>query len=278
MTAPEDFKVVAIMTAYNEEDIIVPAISHLISQNVEVYLIDNWSTDATRKRAQALLGKGLIDIERFPADGPPKYYEWKRLLCRVEALAQEISADWFIHHDADEIRESPWPGIRLKDALYQVDRSGFNAIDHTVVVFPPVDNGYVPETNFKDHFSFFEFGKRPGHFCQVKAWKNLGRRINLTDSGGHEVRFGSRRIYPFNFLLRHYPIRSQTHGEKKVFLERIPRFNPEERSKGWHIQYDSNDREQSFLKHPGELEPFDESTFYKTYIVERLSSVGVIRS
>ncbi len=278
MTAPEDFRVVAIITAYNEEDIIAPAISNLINQGVEVYLIDNWSTDATLEKAQPLLGKGLINIERFPMDGPPRYYEWERLLGRVEMLTQEIGADWFIHHDADEIRESPWPGIRLKEALYQVDRSGFNAIDHTVAVFPPVDNGFTPGTNFKDYFSFFEFGTRPGHFCQVKAWKNVGQPINLANSGGHEVTFRSRRIYPFNFLLRHYPIRSQNHGEKKVFLERIPRFNPREKAKGWHIQYEANDHKQSFLKHPYDVEPFNESTFYKTYVVERLSRIGIVRS
>lgn len=277
-TAPEDFRVVAIMTAYNEEDIIVPTISHLISQGVEVYLIDNWSTDATRERAQALIGRGLIHIERFPAEGPPKYYEWERLLGRVEKVTQEIAADWFIHHDADEIRESPWPGTRLKDALYQVDCTGFNAIDHTVVAFPPVDDGFVPGTKLKDYFSFFEFGTRPGHFCQIKAWKNFGQPINLADAGGHEVKFEGRRIYPFNFLLRHYPIRSQSHGEKKVFLERIPRFNPEERAKGWHIQYDSLSCEQSFLKQPNEVRRFDEQNFYDYYLVERLSRFGIVRS
>ena len=123
--APTDFRVVALMTAYNEADIIVPAISRLIDQGIEVYLIDNWSTDNTFENASQLLGKGLIAIEKFPSDGPPRYYEWTRLLSRVEELASRLSADWFIHHDADEIRESPWVGVTLKDAIYRVDQSGF---------------------------------------------------------------------------------------------------------------------------------------------------------
>lgn len=275
--APTDFRVVAFMTAYNEADIIVPAISRLIDQGVEVYLIDNWSTDKTFENASQLLRKGLIAIERFPSEGPPRYYEWTRLLSRVEELASKLSADWFIHHDADEIRESPWVGVTLKDAIYLVDRSGFNVIDHTVMVFPPVDNGFVPGTDFGSYFAHFDFGRRPAHFSQIKAWKNLRCPIRLANSGGHQAEFDGRQVYPFKFLLKHYPIRSQAHGDKKIFAERIQRFSPKEKAKGWHMQYNSLARGQIFLKQPSELERFDQDHFFSHYLVERLSGVGVVR-
>ena len=276
-SAPAPFRVVAFMTAYNEADIIVPAISRLIAQGVEVYLIDNWSTDNTVENASQLLGKGLIAIEKFPSDGPPRYYEWTRLLGRVEELANRLSADWFIHHDADEIRESPWAGVTLKDAVYLVDRSGFNAIDHTVVVFPPVDNDFVPGDDFGSYFSYFDFGRRPTHFSQMKVWKNLRCPIRLANSGGHEAEFAGRRVYPFKFLLKHYPIRSQTHGDRKIFTERVQRFSPEERAKGWHLQYDSLIHGQVFLKRPSELARFEQEQFFSHYLVERLSGIGVVR-
>ena len=38
------------------------------------------------------------------------------------------------------------------------------------------------------------------------------------------ARFPGRKVFPIQFLLRHYPIRSQRHGETKVFTERKPRF------------------------------------------------------
>ena len=275
--APTDFRVVALMTAYNEADIIVPAISRLIDQGIEVYLIDNWSTDNTFENASQLLGKGLIAIEKFPNDGPTRYYEWTRLLSRIEELASRLSADWFIHHDADEIRESPWVGVTLKDAIYRVDQSGFNAFDHTVVVFPPVDNGFVPGTDFGSYFSYFDFGRRPTHFSQIKAWKNLGCPIRLVNSGGHQAEFAGRQVYPFKFLLKHYPIRSQAHGDRKIFAERIQRFSPEEKAKGWHKQYDSLPRGRVFLKQPSEVERFDREQFLNDYLVERLSGVGVVR-
>lgn len=276
-SAPSAFRVVAFMTAYNEADIIAPAIAHLTNQGVEVLLIDNWSTDTTVEKARPLLGHGLIGIEKFPAEGPAKYYEWERLLRRVEDLSREVAADWFIHHDADEIRESPWPNVGLRDALYRVDHSGFNAIDHTVLNFHPVDNGYPTESDFRDYFSYFELGKQPGYFGQIKAWKNLGQRVNLADSGGHGAVFEGRRVYPFHFLLRHYPIRSQAHGETKVYAERIPRFSAAEKARGWHMQYDAIDHRQCFLRPRSELNRFDPATFYQEFVVERLSRIGVVR-
>jgi hypothetical protein len=84
-------------------------------------------------------------------------------------------------------------------------------------------------------------------------------------------------VYPFKFLLKHYPVRSQKHGEKKVFRERKARWNPEERAKGWHTHYDTMEEGDRFLLPASEQEFFDEDHFLKTYLVERLSGVGIIR-
>lgn len=276
-TAPDVFKVVAFMCAFNEGDIVAPSVSYLINQGVDVYLIDNWSTDNTIEQVQHLIGKGLIGIERFPQDGPTLHYNWRHLLGRVEELSRTIEADWFIHHDVDEIRESPWPQIRLKDAICHVDCSGFNAIDHTVINFPPIDNNFIADNDVKRHFTFFEFGMNPGYFSQVKAWKNLRKPISLIKGGGHNVNFDGRRIYPFKFLLRHYPIRSQRHGETKIFLERKARFNPEEKANGWHKHYDQIGDGHIFIREQEELEFFDEQSFHKQYLIERLSGIGIVR-
>jgi glycosyltransferase involved in cell wall biosynthesis len=116
-----EFRVVALISAYNEEDIIVPCLQYLIKQGLEVYLIDNWSTDSTVELASELLGKGLLAIEKFPQGGPPEHYVWKDILSRIEQLPEEIEADWFLFQDVDEIRASPWPGLSLRDAILKVD-------------------------------------------------------------------------------------------------------------------------------------------------------------
>lgn len=264
--APPGFRVVALMIAYNEADIIVPSISGLIEQGIEVYLIDNWSTDGTYDLALKLVGHGLIAIERFPLDGPDSVFRSKLAFRRKEQLASEIKADWFIHHDADEVRTSPWYGVSLKDGIWAADSAGFNAIDHTVIVFPPIDNGFKPGSDFEKYFRHFEFGTRAGHFLQVKAWKNLGLPVSLAESAGHEVSFPGRKIYPRKFLLKHYPIRSQSHGEKKTFLERKPRRSPDGMAQGWHTHYDLFDEGHNFLHDPSDLLTFDEQVFYDRYL------------
>ncbi len=276
--ASDNFSIIAIMTSYNEEDIIVPSIMYLINQGIEIYLIDNWSIDKTYDLAKQFLNKGLIGLERFPVDGPSKYYDWYSLLSRVEEITKTLKGDWFIHHDVDEIRESPWQNVSLKDAIFYVDMCGFNSIDHTVIEFYPVDNNFPMCGDFEKYFKFFEFGKRPGHFLQIKTWKNLGKKISLADSGGHEVVFEGRFVYPFKFLLKHYPIRSQYHGEKKIFKERKPRYNPNERVKGWHTHYDYIKDGYSFIKESKELKYFDDLKFYKEYLVERISGIGILRN
>ena len=92
------------------------------------------------------------------------------------------------------------------------------------------------------------------------------------------MHFSGRRVYPFKFLLRHYPLRSQVHGEKKVFEDRLPRYSPELRQLGWHIQYDSFKRGDSFIRNLDTLLTFDPERFYETHLVERLSGIGIVRT
>jgi hypothetical protein len=274
---PARFRVVAFVGAYNEEDVIVPFLEHTIAQGVDVCLLDNWSTDATADRAARFLGRGLTAILKFPASGPSATHEWRSMLTRKTELADETEADWFIHVDPDEIRESPWPGVTLREALYRVDQEGFNAVDHTCIEFPPTGGGFRSDLPLQSQFSHFGFGTRWAHDVQIKAWKRQPGRVDCALNGGHTVEFPGRRVYPFKFLLRHYPIRSQEHGEKKVFQERLPRFNPELRRNGWHRQYDEVGPGHSFVRSPDTLLPFDPRTFYDEYLVERLSGIGIER-
>jgi glycosyltransferase involved in cell wall biosynthesis len=269
-------RVVAFMYSYNEADIIVPSLQRLINQGIEVYLIDNWSTDSTYDLAKQFEGRGLVGLERFPKQGPAQYFNLRDLLGRIEVLAREVDADWFIHNDVDLVQVPPWVGVSLKEGIRRVDDAGYNAIDHTVIVFHPVDNNYPPGTDFEAYFRYFDFGKRPGHFLQIKAWKNLRRTIFLADFGDHEVQFEGRRVYPYKFLMKHYPVRSQEHGERKIFADRIPRWNPKERANGWHIQYDDLKSGHVFLRSTSDLMFYDEVKFNEKFLIERLSGIGIL--
>lgn len=275
--APPDFRVVAFMAAYNEEDIIVQSIRKWTEQGVRVHVLENWSTDSTYELAKSLEGQLPVTVERFPAAGPSQFFEWGAMLERFEALSAEIDADWFVRRGADEILTPPWPGMSYRDGLYLVDRSGFNCVDHTALDFNPVDDGFEPGMDHEAYFQHFEFGTLPSYFRQQKAWKNCGRPIQMAASGGHDLPFEGQRVYPFKFLLKHYPVRSQQHGERKVFRERKARWNPLERARGWHRQYDAVRAGHRFVQEESGQLVFVEEDFNRTFLVERLSGVGVIR-
>jgi hypothetical protein len=276
VNTPPDFRVVAFMAAYNEEDIIVSSIRNWTDQGIAVHILENWSTDATYDLAKQFESEGLVTVERFPKEGPSPYFNWEAILARIEELTRETEADWFIRRGADEILKTPWPGINYRDGLYLVDRAGFNCIDHTVIEFQPVDDGFRAGTDHETYFKHYQFATHPAHFRQRKTWKNFGQAIS-SSAGGHDLLFEGRQLFPFKFLLKHYPVRSQQHGEKKVFRERKARWNPDERAKGWHTHYDSVEAGHVFLHPALERELFNEEDFNRTYIVERLSGIGILR-
>ena len=115
------------------------------------------------------------------------------------------------------------------------------------------------------------------HFVVMNGWKNLKKPLSLAESGGHEIRFEGRRVYPYSFLLKHYPVRSQAHGEKKIFRERRPRYDPELKATGWHYQYDHIREGYSFLRSPAELPVFDEASFNRTYIGNGLQIIDWVK-
>ena len=277
LRASSQFRVVAFMPAYNEADIIVHALQRLIAQDIDVYVIDNWSTDGTWEKVQEFVGRGVLGAERFPPQGALPTYEWRRILGRVESLAATVHADWFILLDPDERRYSPWRGTSLKAGLQYVDRCGFNCIDHIVLNHWPTGERLDEADDVDDQLRFFTFSDHPGHFHQRRAWKNMGCPVSIAPSAGHDVTFPDRRVYPFKFLLRHFPIRSQAQAERKLFVQRRPRWNAEERSFGWHQQYDGIERGESFERDPSSLKHFEEPTFHERYLIERLSGIGVFR-
>ena len=251
------FRAVAIVSVYNERDVLEQTTRDLIEQGINVHIIDNGSTDGSAETVRHLVGSGVIGIERLPDDGkgePPRF-RLRRILARKEELARTLDADWFINHDADELREAPWPAVRLADALALVDRLGWNAVDFEVFNFRPTHDGYRAGNDLRTSFRYAE-RVTAGNRAQIRCWKR-GPAVDLVSSGGHEARFDGQNVFPIRFLLRHYPIRTQAHGERKVFHERQPRFDPDEIASGWHVQYADARPGMRFIRDPSAMTPFD---------------------
>jgi hypothetical protein len=274
--APRDFKVVAILAVYNEQDVVGPTIQKLQDDGVGVYIVDNWSTDQTYDIVRGFEGRGLVGHERFPATAGD-VFPFVELLKRIEAIPAELGPGWYIHADADERRSGPWPGMTLREALWLVDRSGFNAVDHTVINYRPIDNGFQPGTDYETYFRYFEMGRSADLLVQIKAWKNVGR-VDLASSAGHQAAFPGRHVFPYKFLVKHYPIRSQSHGEQKVFRERGTRWDARELARGWHHQYDQVAPKQSFLRDPHDLVEDRGEATRALYLGEMITGAGLSSS
>jgi hypothetical protein len=270
--APPDFTVAAIMPAYNEVDVIDQVITHLAHNGVGVYLIDNWSTDTTLERARAYEGDGLVGYERFPPDGPANSFELTRMLTRVEELALDLGHDWVVQNDADEFRFAPWPGVSLRDALFHVQTQGFSAVNHGCLDFALTEEPAGLDAPIEDHLTWFQAAGIPD-LTQLNCWRQMpGTRVELAWSGRHTVRFQGLRVFPYNFLIHHYPIRSVEQGRRKIFAERLPRFRVDERLQGWHSHYDHMTAET--LVQPTDGLVHLDSTFDEDFVLERLTGVG----
>ena len=269
--------VLAIMHVFNEQDIINDTVNHLLGQGVDVHIIDNWSTDNTYAIIKSLASASKrVSYERFPEKANHKF-ELAKMLTRVTEVAKaKPQYKWVMLNDADEIRWSPWQDLNLQQALSFVDSVGYSAVDYTVFNFVPTKEGFGSGQRLLSFFEYGEFSGLAGHFVQVKSWKN-NPEASLAPSGGHHVNFTNLKIFPLKFFLSHYPIRSSQHAHEKIFRQRKARFSLQERRKGWHAQYDNIDKSTSFIGDHNSLIKFGTPDFWKEFIVERLSGVGIKR-
>jgi glycosyltransferase involved in cell wall biosynthesis len=153
-------RITAIIAAYNEADIIAQTVGDLVRQGIAAHVLDHHSTDGTAAALDPFLRSGLVHIEPFPPAGAAgtDRFPWTQILRRKEALARELDADWFIHHDADEFRESPWPHLNLREGVALVDRLGYNAIDFAVLNFWPTGDAPSGGSDVRETFCHYEPG------------------------------------------------------------------------------------------------------------------------
>jgi glycosyltransferase involved in cell wall biosynthesis len=232
-------KPIAIVTAYNEADIIQETIMDLLKQGCQVVFSDNWSDDGTYEIMERLKGQqpDLLELERFPAEGPTPHFELLRQLRHKEEVALRFPGRWIMHADADELRRAPVPTISLRQAFSLASAYGSNLVSFTCIDFRPIDDT-IPTCPLEGQLLFFEHGTRPGHFRQAKAWLQGSQRVDLASSGGHIAQFIGAQNFPYRFLLKHYPVRSRKQGLRKIVQQRQLRYSPYERDiLGWHTQY-----------------------------------------
>ncbi|WP_210421765.1 glycosyltransferase family 2 protein [Phreatobacter aquaticus] len=250
----------AIMATYNEADIVAESVQDLLEQGCEVAVMDNWSTDRTWDILRDLvLRRGPdVSIERFPDRVRPAFGEWRAILARKAELARAHPGRWILHVDADEFRRAPFPGLTLAEGLAIASGAGATRVGFTLTNFRPIRGPQRHIRSVRSRLRHFEFGDRPGHYLQSKAWLQGFERVDLETSGGHRADFPGARDFGYKFLLQHYPIRSPAHGARKVLRDRQTRWSPHELNVlGWHHHYDHHTESSDFLWDADDLHAFD---------------------
>jgi hypothetical protein len=244
--------VLALLTVRNESDYIQQCLEHLFSQGINVCLIDNGSTDDTVAKASAFLPTGQLQIEHLPYKG---YFELSSILENEVRLSKLIPADWYIHHDADEIRYAPEGMGSLREAIEAVDSQGFNAINFDEFVFLPPESAKAAVKDYEAEFTdYYYFAPRPIH--RLNAWKNTGKEIDLVTHAGHKVEFDGIKIYPEAFTLKHYIGLTKN----KIIAKYASRvYSIEEMlNRNWHGERASFSHSEINWPHPKELKVTNE--------------------
>jgi hypothetical protein len=229
------FKVCAIMSVYNEEDIIEETIGKLISSGIDVYVLDNGCTDKTIEKISHYVGRGIVEIKKFlTEENNKKMYVWSLILNEIESVSKELKYDWFIFVDADEIRYSPWPGYSLLEGVERVDSEGYNLINFKLYNFRVTEKSIICK-DYENSLPYYSLPESNSDI-QIKAWKKSST-INISKFGGHIASVPNPLLYPIKFIHKHYPIRSIEHGFKKLKKERLNIYSELEKNKGWHLHY-----------------------------------------
>lgn len=219
--------ILAILAVRNEAAYLEFLLPHLVSQGIDVALVDHGSIDRTGDIVEGYRDRGVVAVDHLAFEGT---FPLAKLLRAKQALMRRLDYDWVVHQDADEVLEGLLPGQTLRHAVEEADGSGFNALNFEEFVFLPGPSQDYCGRNFREEvlrYYFFEPSKRRLN----RAWKR-GLDISNVETGGH--RLSGKAMFPeINHVLRHYIVLSQTHAESK-YLGRV--YDQEGCKKGWHAR------------------------------------------
>jgi glycosyltransferase involved in cell wall biosynthesis len=233
------------MAVFNEADIIAQCLEYHIAVGIRFLVLDNGSTDGSLSIAEQYLDRGVLSVRRIETET----YKWGFLLDSLLKWSEDFQPQWCFLIDADTFLEQPSQYSTLATAITDVERKGYNVINFDHFEFWPVGDESVFERDIRKRLRYYTWADDK----QQKAWR-FSMGVRNSRLGGHAIDFPTeiaKRVFPHNFILRHYRIRSYEHGLRKVFRDRLPRFRGEPPK--WHRHYDGFGAERSFFEIPKSL-------------------------
>jgi GT2 family glycosyltransferase len=203
-------RVIALLTARNEERFIGNCLAHHIRQGIQIYFFDHGSTDRTVEIAQPWLGRGLLAIEKLPAEA---HFSLRDQLARHHERRNSLDADWFMQIDADEIHLAP-SGFNLPEALAAVSDAGYNAVNFQEFTFVP-----TAESPDHDHADYLQTMRSYYPFLPRCPWGiravHRSAQSSLNPANGHQPTFDGMRLCPLFFPMKHYQFMSVAQAGRK---------------------------------------------------------------
>jgi len=203
-------KIIGMLSTYNDEDIISEVIENLLSQGLELVILDNGSKDKTFDICKKFLDKGVLQLIQHKTDT----YQFFIILRMLYDMALRYSPDWVIKVDSDEFLESGNKNVTLKEAIEKIDSENYNLIQFDHFDFFMTDDDDEHANSIKKRLPYYSC---QGDFV-YRAWKYFPG-IRIGDAVGHYPIFPEGhqyRIYPKKFVLRHYTFRNKIQAEKKM--------------------------------------------------------------
>jgi hypothetical protein len=133
-------------------------------------------------------------------DGAPR----ADVLGRVEQVAATLATDWIVVAEAGEVHEAAW-NATLREALREVDRLGYDAVELEPLEFP-AERLPAPGEDLRTAFPFYRpqgLGRKRGELRCFR--KRPGDPVDLVAHDG-ALSGVDRRVFPVRFLVRRYVV------------------------------------------------------------------------
>jgi len=192
---------VGMIPVFNEADIIAEVIDKLLSQEIELVVLDNGSTDGSYEICKKYAEKGLIELQQIITSK----FDWTLILRTLYDMALKKNPDWVLRCEQDEFLESGIKNLNLREAITKEDENGFNLIQFDVFEFFMTDNDNNSSKSVRKRHPYYSWQ----HDDAYRAWKYFPG-IGVEDAYGHYPIFPQNlnyRISPKKFVLRHYRFR-----------------------------------------------------------------------
>lgn len=224
-------KIVCMLPVFNNVDFIEEVIEHLLSQGLNLVILDDGSTDGTFEICKKYSNRDDVELLQVIHKG------WQniKIIRTLYHMALLKSPNWVIRSDSDEVLESGMKDMTLRDAIIKVDSEGNNIIQFDCFEFFLTDNDDKSTSKITDKIKYYSWQ----HDFLYRAWK-VSPGISPELGWGHIPVFPEYqkyKIYPKKFVLRHYRFRSikQVQDKIKSMISRTK--DTTEGKLGIHIRY-----------------------------------------